>query len=71
MPRGVLHLTEAGTKRRASLLVLDSPASLAALDRGADDYLSKPFNLGELLARLVVGVILGQRGMRPQAGALG
>jgi len=32
----------------------DKNAIIAGLDAGADDYLSKPFNLGELLARLRV-----------------
>jgi two-component system KDP operon response regulator KdpE len=33
---------------------------ISALDRGADDYLSKPFGLGELLARVRVALRHGQ-----------
>jgi two-component system KDP operon response regulator KdpE len=32
------------------------PAKIAALDAGADDYVTKPFGMGELLARLRVAV---------------
>ena len=32
----------------------DHPSKVAALDSGADDYLTKPFNSGELLARIRV-----------------
>jgi two-component system KDP operon response regulator KdpE len=40
-----------------------------ALDRGADDYLSKPFGVGELLARLRVAQrhMATQHGEEPQA----
>jgi two-component system, OmpR family, KDP operon response regulator KdpE len=31
---------------------MDSPGKVAALDAGADDYVTKPFNLDELLARI-------------------
>ena len=31
---------------------LDSRGKIAALDAGADDYVTKPFNIGELLARI-------------------
>jgi two-component system KDP operon response regulator KdpE len=40
---------------------------IAALDRGADDYLSKPFGLGELLARVRVQL---RRGSKTEAGSL-
>ncbi len=35
---------------------------IAALDNGADDYLTKPFGLGELLARIRVALRPGRRG---------
>jgi two-component system KDP operon response regulator KdpE len=42
---------------------------VAALDRGADDYLSKPFGVGELLARLRVAQrhVATRLGEEPQA----
>jgi two-component system KDP operon response regulator KdpE len=40
----------------AAILILsartDESAKIAALDSGADDYLTKPFGIGELLARV-------------------
>jgi two-component system KDP operon response regulator KdpE len=37
------------------------PDKVAALDAGADDYLSKPFGVGELLARMRVALRHGAR----------
>jgi two-component system, OmpR family, KDP operon response regulator KdpE len=37
---------------------------IAALDRGADDYVSKPFGVGELLARLRVSLRHAERTVR-------
>lgn len=34
----------------------DETTKIAALDQGADDYITKPFNMGELLARLRVAI---------------
>jgi two-component system KDP operon response regulator KdpE len=42
---------------------------IAALDAGADDYLTKPFSLGELLARLRVALRHGARRAAPEAPA--
>ncbi|MBA4018230.1 MAG: DNA-binding response regulator [Pirellula sp.] len=39
---------------------------IAALDGGADDYLTKPFGVGELLARLRVALRHASRGSRPE-----
>ncbi len=40
---------------------------IAALDAGADDYLTKPFGIGELLARLRVAIRHGARRAAPEA----
>ncbi len=40
-------------------------ARIAGLDSGADDYLTKPFDFGELLARLHAVIRRGQRPLRP------
>lgn len=43
---------------------------IAALDAGADDYLTKPFGIGELLARLRVALRHTARGQDPGAAPL-
>lgn len=40
---------------------------VAALDEGADDYVTKPFNAGELLARIRVALRHAGSGNRPQS----
>jgi len=40
-------------------------AKIEALDAGADDYVTKPFGVGELLARVRVGL---RRALRPPSG---
>ncbi|EGF32576.1 two-component system response regulator KdpE [Actimicrobium sp. CCC2.4] len=40
----------------------DETQKIAALDAGADDYLTKPFGVGELLARVRVALRRGARG---------
>jgi DNA-binding response OmpR family regulator len=40
-------------------------ARIAALDSGADDYLTKPFDFGELLARLRAVIRRGRRPLTP------
>ncbi|HEY9720689.1 MAG TPA: response regulator [Oscillatoriaceae cyanobacterium] len=42
---------------------------IAALDAGADDYLTKPFGVGELLARLRVALRHGARRASPDTAA--
>ena len=44
----------------------DEADKIAALDAGADDYLTKPFGVGELMARVRVAM---RRGQRPADGA--
>jgi two-component system KDP operon response regulator KdpE len=44
----------------------DEADKIAALDAGADDYLTKPFGVGELMARVRVAM---RRGQRPPDGA--
>jgi two-component system KDP operon response regulator KdpE len=46
------------------------PDKVAALDAGADDYLSKPFGVGELLARMRVALRHGARGARDAPDAV-
>ena len=46
------------------------PDKVAALDAGADDYLSKPFGVGELLARMRVALRHGARGERDSPDAV-
>lgn len=43
-------------------------AKIAALDAGADDYVTKPFTVGELLARLRVALRHAAARGRPEAG---
>jgi len=42
-------------------------SKIAALDTGADDYITKPFGVGELLARVRVAL---RHSARPQAGRI-
>jgi len=46
-------------------------ARIAGLDSGADDYLTKPFDFGELLARLRAVIRRGQRPLRPSIVRVG
>lgn len=55
---GIDFIRELRTWSRVPILILSARAAeqdkIAALDAGADDYLTKPFGVGELLARLRV-----------------
>lgn len=68
-------ITEARAISRAPFLVISARGSetekIAALDMGANDYVAKPFDMGELLAR--IRVALRPACTRPQekAGASG
>jgi two-component system KDP operon response regulator KdpE len=60
-----LHVTRAIRREsRTPLVILSARGQesdkVAALDAGADDYLTKPFGVGELLARLRVALRHGQ-----------
>jgi len=46
-------------------------ARIAGLDSGADDYLTKPFDFGELLARLRAVIRRGRRPMTPSVLIVG
>ncbi len=53
-------IVQARTLTKAPMLVISARGSeaekIAALDLGASDYLAKPFDVGELLARIRVGL---------------
>ena len=55
---GIDFITDVRSWSRVPIIVLsartDETDKIAALDAGADDYLSKPFGVGELLARVRV-----------------
>lgn len=59
------------TKSQVPIIVLsvrgEERAKVEALDAGADDYVTKPFNLNELLARVRAG--LRRAGVAPQTEA--
>jgi two-component system KDP operon response regulator KdpE len=62
---GVDYIHELRTWSQVSVIVLsartDEANKVAALDAGADDYLTKPFSVGELGARVRAGLRRGQR----------
>jgi two-component system KDP operon response regulator KdpE len=62
---GVDYLRDLRAWSQVAVIVLsariDEADKIAALDAGADDYLTKPFGVGELLARVRVALRRGQR----------
>ncbi|GLI95446.1 response regulator [Methylocystis echinoides] len=64
-------LTQARTFSKTPILILSArdreAEKIAALDAGADDYVEKPFGIGELLARLRTALRHVSQGDREQA----
>jgi two-component system KDP operon response regulator KdpE len=62
---GVSYLRDLRTWSQIPVIVLsarvDEADKIAALDAGADDYLTKPFAVGELMARVRAALRRGQR----------
>ncbi len=69
---GVSFITRLRRSSQAPVLVLSARTQewqkIEALDAGADDYLAKPFGVGELLAR--VRAMLRRSGTLPQAASI-
>ena len=62
---GVDYLRDLRAWSQVAVIVLsartDEADKIAALDAGADDYLTKPFGVGELMARVRVALRRGQK----------
>ena len=65
--------TGARSSPRAPIIVLSArdreAEKIAALDLGADDYVEKPFAIGELLARLRAALRHAKAGAAPKRGS--
>ena len=68
---GVDYLRDLRAWSQVAVIVLsartDEADKIAALDAGADDYLTKPFGVGELMARVRVAQRRGQKAVEPGA----
>jgi len=68
---GVDYLRDLRAWSQVAVIVLsartDEADKIAALDAGADDYLTKPFGVGELMARVRVALRRGQKAAEPGA----
>ncbi|EQA62876.1 response regulator receiver domain protein [Leptospira alexanderi serovar Manhao 3 str. L 60] len=57
---GIIALREIRTRSETPVIVLSvlssDPEKISLLDGGADDYITKPFSMGELLARIRVAL---------------
>jgi len=66
---GVDYLRDLRAWSQVAVIVLsariDEADKIAALDAGADDYLTKPFGVGELMARVRVALRRGQKASEP------
>lgn len=66
---GVDYLKDLRSWSQVAVIVLsartDESQKIAALDAGADDYLTKPFGVGELMARVRVALRRGQKPTEP------
>ena len=71
---GVAFLRDLRTWSQVAVIVLsarsDEADKIAALDAGADDYLTKPFGVGELMARVRVAMRRGQRAAADSASPI-
>ena len=70
---GVDYLRDLRAWSQVAVIVLsartDEADKIAALDAGADDYLTKPFGIGELMARVRVALRRHQKAAEPGSAA--
>ena len=71
---GMALIREVRAWSQVAIIVLsarvDEAGKIAALDAGADDYLTKPFGVGELLARVRAALRRGHRGIAESASGV-
>ena len=72
---GVDYLRDLRAWSQVAVIVLsartDEADKIAALDAGADDYLTKPFGVGELMARVRVALRRHQKAAEPGSAVVG